>query len=128
MDAPATPGVTSWSAHFAGCDNGLEHTQAAGSFELSTAAAPEHRLAVTVTERSTGAPVADAVVRLGDFRAATDASGTAELKLPKGRHNLAIWKSGYEVPEQTIEIPTDAAVEVQAERLPEDDPDAAWRA
>jgi hypothetical protein len=128
MNAPATPGLTSWSARFTGGDRGLPHAEAASSFELSTVAAPEHRLTVRVCEKATAAPVEDAIVRLGDFRAATDASGTAALELPEGRYKLSIWKSGYEAPETTIDVRADGTLEIEAMRLREEDPDAAWRA
>ena len=38
----------------------------------------------------------------------TDASGTAAVKLAKGRYELVVWKSGYDAPVTPIAIETDA--------------------
>lgn len=127
MTAPREPGLSSWSARFTGCATGLPHESAASTFSLSTVAAPEHSLTVTVIEKGTAAPVEDALVRLGDFRAATGPSGKAEVKLPKGCYNLVVWKAGYDAPPIAVEVQADAAVEVELLTVPEEDPDAAWR-
>ena len=55
----------------------------------------EHTLTVTVA--AGGAPLADALVRLGPYRAPTDASGTAKVRLAKGHYELVVWKTGYEM-------------------------------
>ena len=58
----------------------------------------------------------------------TDASGVAQVKTPKGRYELVVWKAGYDVPATTVTIEADAVVPVEARMLPEDDPDAIWTA
>ncbi|MCC6777907.1 MAG: hypothetical protein IT537_14935 [Hyphomicrobiales bacterium] len=126
--APPTPGVHAWSAHFPGNDDGLPHAPACHRFELSTVAAPEHRLGVIVCDQESGAPIEGMIVRVDAFRATTDASGLAELTVPKGRCSVAVWKSGYEAPETTIDMRADARLAIAVTRLPQEDPDAAWRA
>ena len=127
MPAPRAPGLSSWSARFAGCATGLPHESATSTFSLSTVAPPEHSLTVTVIEKGTATPVEDALVRLGDFRAATGRSGKAEIRLPKGSYNLVVWKVGYDAPPIAVDVQADAAVEVELLTVPEEDPDAAWR-
>jgi hypothetical protein len=116
--APSAPGVVSLAVR---CDD-----SAASPFSVAVVAAPEH--VMTVTVMAGGNPVADAIVRAGPIRAMTDVAGNARLHLPKGRHELAVWKAGYDAPPTPVEIGADAAVAIEAVVLPEDDPDAIWTA
>ena len=116
--APSAPGVVSLAVR---CDD-----SAASPFSVAVVAAPEH--VMTVTVMAGGNPVSDAIVRAGPIRAMTDAAGNARLHLPKGRHELAVWKAGYDAPPTPVEIRADAAVAIEAVVQPEDDPDAIWTA
>jgi hypothetical protein len=73
-------------------------------------------------------PVEDAIVRLGATRATTDASGMAAVKLAKGRHELVVWKAGYDAPATPLTIDADAFVQIDARAVAEPDPDAVWTA
>jgi hypothetical protein len=39
-----------------------------------------------------------------------------------------MWKSGYDAPLVPLAVEADAAVQIEAHTLPEDDPDAIWTA
>ena len=125
LAAPA-PGMYAWSARFAPDDLALEHEGAAYRFDVVVVPPPEHRLIVQVMERESAAPIADAQVRLGAYRAATDGSGRAELAMPKGSYDLTVWKAGYDAPQRRVEVTADLTVEVAVLPLPEENPDAAW--
>ncbi len=112
--------------NFAGADIDIPHEGAASRFSIAIVSPPEHKLTVKVIERETANPIADAMVRLGAYRAATDVAGCAEIMLPKGTFEMSIWKSGYEAPETTIAINADATVEIAVAALPEENPDSAW--
>jgi hypothetical protein len=71
-------------------------------------------------------PVEVALVRLGAYRAETGRAGLAEIRLPKGRYEVNVWKAGYEIPPTTLDLDRDASVELEALVVPEDDPDAYW--
>ena len=60
----------------------------------SVVARPDHTLTVKVA--SGGVPIEEAIIRLGPYRATTDASGQAAIKLAKGRYELVVWKAGYD--------------------------------
>ena len=77
-------------------------------------------------EQVTAAPIANAQLRLGAFRAATDQSGLAEVDLPGGVYDLSVWKVGYEAPGRTVELNGNVSIEVEALPLPEENPDTAW--
>ena len=93
---------------------------------MSVVARPDHTLAVTVA--SGGMPIEAAYLRLGPYRATTDASGRASIKLAKGRYELVVWKAGYDTDPVPLAIDADASVHVEARALPQHDPDAVWTA
>ena len=54
--------------------------------------------------------------------------GRGAAHLAKGRYELVVWKAGYDAPATPLTIDADAAVQIDARALPEDDPDAVWTA
>ncbi len=124
--APVTEGMQAWSVRFEPQELELPHESASTTFSVSIVRPPEHRLTIKVIEKDTAAPIADAQVRLGAFRAATDRSGLAEVDMPKGIYDLNVWKVGYEAPTRTVELDDNVFVEVAVLPLPEEDQDAAW--
>jgi hypothetical protein len=130
MQAPPAPGPLALTAHFGG-ENIQEsthepHEPASSAFSVNVVAPAEHTLTVTVA--ADGAPLADAVVRLGPYRAPTDASGTARVRLAKGRYELVVWKTGYEMTATPVAIEADASVAVATQLVREENPDAVWTA
>jgi hypothetical protein len=126
LAAPTKPGMHAFSAAFAPTDLELAHEGAAFKFNVVAVEPPEHKLTVRVIESASAAPIEDMQVRLGVYRAATDRSGRAEIALPKGSYELAVWKVGYDAPPKTVVVNDDVIVEVAVTAVPEEDPDAAW--
>jgi hypothetical protein len=126
LAAPPTQGVHAWSVRYEPQELELPHESASTTFSVSIVRPPEHRLTIKVIEKATAAPIADAQVRLGAFRAATDRSGLAEVDMPKGIYDLSVWKVGYEAPARTVELDDDTVVEIEVVSLPEENPDEAW--
>jgi hypothetical protein len=126
LRAPAAPGLTTFAVRFDASGIDEPHDGASSPFEVAVVATPEHILTVTVL--AGGVAVADAIVRAGPIRATTDAAGRARLHLAKGQYELAMWKSGYDAPLVPLAVEADAAVQIEAHTLPEDDPDAIWTA
>jgi hypothetical protein len=124
--APAMEGLRSWSIKFEPKELELPHDYASTAFSVSVVRPPEHRLTVKVIEKEGSAPVADAQVRLGAYRAATDPSGVAEIEMPKGVYDLRVWKVGYEAPATTVELSKNILVEIEVVPVPEENPDEAW--
>lgn len=127
VNAPAMPGIAAWTAHLVAAELAVAHEAVDCAFTLSVAAPPEHRVAVDVREGGTGAPLPDALVRIGAYRATTDDRGRATLHVPKGSADIVVWKTGYDAPEHTVEIDADTAVTISAAVVPEEDPDAHWK-
>jgi hypothetical protein len=124
--APSSPGLAPLAVRFTG--DGLEesHEGSSSLFSVAVVAAPEHVLTVAVA--ADGGPLADAIVRAGPVRATTDATGRARLHLAKGRHELAVWKAGYDAPATPLMVEADAFVRIEACVLPQVDPDSVWTA
>jgi hypothetical protein len=124
--APVREGMCAWSVTFAPQELELPHECASTAFSVSIVRRPEHRLTIKVIEKVTAAPIADAQVRLGVFRATTDGAGLAEVDMPKGVYDLNVWKVGYEAPAKTVQLNDNVFVEVEVVSLPEENPDTAW--
>jgi hypothetical protein len=127
LTAPEEPGMFGWSVRFAPSDLDLPHDGASSRFSIAIAPAPEHRLTVKVVEQTTSAPIADAWIRLGPYKAATSETGLVEIMMPKGKYDLYVWKAGYEAPEHSVAIDGDTVVEITATAVPEYNTDTAWQ-
>jgi hypothetical protein len=124
--APIKAGLCAWSVRFEPTELELPHEPASSQFSVLIVRPPEHRLTIKVIEKDTSAPIANAQLRLGAYRAATDLSGLAQVDLPKGVYDLNVWKVGYEAPAKTVELNESRSVEVEVLSVPEENPDAAW--
>jgi hypothetical protein len=126
MRAPMRPGTAAFAVRFDTTASDQSHRAATLQFQVSVVAKPEHTLTVKVT--AGGAPIEEAYVRLGPYRAITDASGMAHVKMAGGSYELVVWKAGYDMPATPVTIETDAVVAVEARALPEENPDSVWTA
>jgi hypothetical protein len=121
--APATEIIVVWSAGFAPAEPGLPHEKAYATFSFRTARPPEYQVSVRVIDKETGTPLQNVDVRLGVYRASTDAQGLASLEVPGGVYKLEAWKVGYETPSMTVEVGKNLMIQVAAVFSPEPDPD-----
>jgi hypothetical protein len=126
LHAPDQPGIVTLAVRFDAAELDEPHEGAASPFNVSVVAKPEHTLTMKVV--ADGLPVEDAIVRLGPVRATTDASGTAAVKLAKGRYELVVWKAGYDAPATPLTIDADSFAQIDVRAVPQADPDAVWTA
>ena len=126
LRAPPTVGPVTFSVRFDAGDLDEPHQDASSPFNVSVVARPGHTLTVQVA--SGGMPIEEACIRLGPYRATTDGSGQAAIKLAAGRYELVVWKAGFDMEPVPLTIDADASVDVAARALPQDDPDAVWTA
>jgi hypothetical protein len=126
VPAPDQEGMFWCSVNFAAADIEAPHEGSSSKFSVAIVRPPEHRLTIEVFERDTKAPIEDAQVRLGAYRAATDPAGRAEVAMPKGIYDLTVWKVGYEAPGRMVDIREDVTVQVEVATIPPENPDAAW--
>ena len=124
--APATEGVVCWTTRFAGAKTALPHGEGRAQFSFATVARPECRLTIRLREKDTARPIENAHVRLGPFRACTDAAGIAELSMPRGQYEITVWHAGYEADPVGVEINGDVQLELLGVAVPEEDPSARF--
>jgi len=126
LPAPHQEGMFWCTVNFAAADIAAPHDGSSSKFSVAIVRPPEHRLTVEVFEKDSKAPIEDAQVRLGAYRAATDPSGRAEVAMPKGTYDLTVWKVGYEAPGRIVDVREDVSVLVEVVIVPPENPDAAW--
>lgn len=126
LAAPTQEGLCWWSVRFAAAAIETPHEGTSSRFSVAVVRPPEHRLTVAVFEKDSQAPIADAQIRLGAYRAATDPSGHAEVAMPGGTYDLSVWKVGYDAPGQVVDIRGDTVIKVEAVVVPPENPDAYW--
>lgn len=102
------------------------HDAVASRFSVAATAKTEHKLTVKVTEQNTAAALEGVEIRLGSFRARTNADGRAELHVCKGEYQLQLCRTAHIAPAKPIKIEGDTSVELTMVHVPEDHPDARW--
>ena len=131
LDAPVEEGIHAWTAAFdaAGPDSppphevGPGHTNATATFGFRTVPPPDHRVTVTVCGCGTEAPLANAEVRVGAYRAATDVNGQALVEVPESSYDLYVRKAGYAPHTGSVEVFGAVTVRVAVVRAADADPD-----
>jgi hypothetical protein len=122
MTAPAAEGLASYSARFAG-DMAVPHEIGSAQFTVVAIRNPEHAVTVRLVEKDTGAPLADAQVRLGAYAGVTDAAGVARVDVPKGTYAVSAWKPNYlTTSDIVIDVDDDVSVQLEGEEILRDDP------
>lgn len=124
--APATDGVVSWTARFAGATTELVHSEGVAHFSFAAVKPGDHRLTIRIIDKETEKPIENAHVRLGSFRSLTDASGVAELSMPKGTYEVRVWHAAFEAPPTVVDVTEDLTVQLLAVAVPEEDPNARF--
>jgi hypothetical protein len=125
--APTRHGLTPYATRLEASGLVPPHRAAEATFAVMVVPPPEQTLTVRLVAQETGSPIAQADIRLGPYRATTDAAGRAELRLPKGQYDLRIWTVGYDAPPCLVDIDDDAVVEIAAVTVPEENADRAWK-
>jgi hypothetical protein len=124
VPAPAAPQVAAYQVRLTAARG--EAQAAATEFTVVAAAKPEHRVAVTITDRDTSKPLANVEVRLGPFHARTDANGQAGLRVAKGDYQVRLWRTAYIAAPQPLSVGGDTSFDLTMRNVPEEHPDARW--
>ncbi len=124
VSAPAMPQVTAYQVQLVDAPDEAEVV--ATAFTVVAATKPEHSVAVNITERDTAKPLADVEVRLGPFRARTDANGRAELRVCNGDYEMRLWRTAHSAAPQPLTVDGDTQLDLTMQHVPEVHPDARW--
>ena len=116
------------AARAEGAASATRHEPAACTFSFRTVEPPENAVTVTVVDRDTEAPLGNAEVHLGVYRAKTDAHGTARVEVPAGEYELYVRSPGYTPYTKPVTVTGDAALRVAAVRVSDADfdDDQVW--
>lgn len=116
--APATPGLAHWAGIFTGVNATPDHRASQAPFTFRVEPPPAHRVTLTVTVRDTGAPLGGADVRVGVYRAVTDAAGQADVPVPAGSYDVVVETDGFAGHLPGLDVHGDVSVTVAAVRTP----------
>ena len=88
--APSTAGSHHWEVKIAGWDSEPPH--AAGSFPLAlrVVGPPDCLVTVRAVDRESQAPIQGACVVMHPYRAMTDGSGTAKIRVARGQYDILV--------------------------------------
>jgi hypothetical protein len=120
LAGPCREGPQHWDVAFAATDVELAHLASSARFGFTAVRPPACRVTVTAVESDGAAPVPDAQVALGPYRAATGKSGMAHFDVPTGTYDLALWNPGFEAVSTAVEISAETTVRIELTRLPEE--------
>jgi hypothetical protein len=125
LPAPAAEGVHCWTARFTATEPNesvetasARHTDACASFSFVTLPPPDHVVTVQVLDRESHTPVAEAIVRIGPYRASTDENGLAKIEMANGAFDLTVYKADYEALTRAIEVNDNATVGLELRFTP----------
>jgi hypothetical protein len=120
LTAPPAEGQFAWTvtapASAGDGDHSAPHSAASASFALRVVPAPEVSLRVVAVDRQQQRPVEGARIVVHPYRAVTDASGSAELRLPRGRFRLFVSGREYLPLRRDGELAEDTTLVAELER------------
>ena len=123
-EAPLTAGNHRWEVRTGDWVSELPH--AAGSFPMvvRVVSPPDCEVAVAVVDREKQTPIKGARVVMHPYRAVTDDSGIARVRVTRGQYDILVSGSGYLPVSTSVEVTADLATraELDADR-PWESPD-----
>jgi len=128
LAAPAAAGVFFRRARFDGHALELPHDPSEASFSFRTLETPECTVTVRVVSDTLTAPLDRIEVRLGPYRAETNARGIARLEVAKGAYELSAWRMDIEPVSLMMDVPGDAELTLAAQprRRADADDEREW--
>jgi len=126
-EAPSTAGAHQWEIRTAAWDCELPHAAGAVAISVRVVNPPECEVTVEAFDREKQTPIKGARVIMHPYRAVTDASGIAKVKVTKGTYDILVSASKYLAVTTTAEVTADMTTraELDAEPpwvSPEEDP------
>jgi hypothetical protein len=102
---------------------GVPHAAGAVTFAVKVVSPPDHEVTVEAFDGEKRTPIAGAHVLLHPYRALTDGSGVARLKVAKGRYRLFVSGFNYIAYENIIEVAADVTTRAELMAEPEGEED-----
>jgi hypothetical protein len=118
-EAPMAIGDHRWQARIPSFDPGVPHAEGAITFTVKVVGPPDHEVTVEAFDGEKQTPIAGAHVLLHPYRARTDGSGVARLKVAKGRYQLFVSGFNYIAYENIIDVAADVTTRAELMAEPE---------
>ena len=118
--APAATGDYQWQVATPQCEEGLPHAAGSCGVALRIVSAPDHEVTVAAFDSETKMPIKGVNVMCRPYQGFTDESGTAKVKVAKGRYTLYVSGFNYLPHEGIIDVADDVSVRVELTVEPEE--------
>lgn len=116
--APKEPGTYQWQLYAPQWDAGMPHAEGTTSLTLQVVPAPEFSVTIEAVDREKQTPISGANVVMHPYRAVTDESGIARLRVARGSYRVMISGSKY-VPVRTdVTLTGDWTSRAELDRAP----------
>jgi hypothetical protein len=120
--APLQIGDFEWRVETPGSDE-VPHAAGSCSFAVKIVSPPDHEVTVEAFDSEQQTPVKGAHVLLHPYRAFTDESGVARVKVAGGRYTLVVSGFRYVAYESIIAVTSDVAIRAELTSEPEGEED-----
>jgi hypothetical protein len=117
--APPTTGDYRWQVETPGADSSVPHAAGSCTFAVKVVSPPDHEVTVEALDGETQSPIKGAHVLLHPYRAFTDESGVAKVKVAKGRYKLFVSGFNYIAYESILDVAADVTVRAELTVEPE---------
>jgi hypothetical protein len=120
--APLQIGDHEWRVYSPGSEQ-VPHAAGSCSFAIRVVSPPDHEVTVEAFDRERQTPVKGAHVLLHPYRAFTDESGVAKVKVARGRYMLFVSGFRYIAYQSSIDVTGDVTIRAELGLEPEGDED-----
>jgi hypothetical protein len=120
--APLRIGDHEWRIETPGSEQ-VPHAAGSCSFAIKVVSVPDHEVTVEAFDSEQQSPIEGAHVLLHPYRAFTDGSGAAKVKVAKGRYTLVVSGFRYVAYESLINVTGDVTIRAELVLEPEGDED-----
>ncbi len=117
--APLTPGDHQWQVRTPGSDVSVPHAAGSCTFAVKVVSPPDHHVTVEAFDSETQTPIKGAHVLLHPYRALTDETGVATVRVAKGRYTLFVSGFNYVAYENIIDVAGDVTTRAELTAEPE---------
>jgi hypothetical protein len=117
--APCETGDYRWRVETPGSENGAPHASGSSTFAVKIVAAADHEVTVAAFDVEKNAPIKGAHVLLHPYRAFTDETGVAKVRVAKGTYRLFVSGFNYIAYENVIDVANNMAIRAELTAEPE---------
>jgi hypothetical protein len=118
-EAPRAAGDYQWRVETPGSDSGMPHAAPSSTFAVKVVSPPDHEVTVEAFDSATQTPIKGAHVLLHPYRALTDESGVAKVKVARGRYKLFVSGFNYIAHQDIIDVTDDVTTRAGLAAEPE---------